>query len=203
MPMDAAPRNPNKMSFGVCLTISLLLHAVLISLFYPIPLHFRNEASNAFQSKLHRALTVNLNSKTQGANPNAVYQVGATKSAHAQIAAAAPPYRLSPLSRLPELLGGIQLDVELPIEPLASRQLQLRLAINRYGKVTAIQVLHSTLTSEIAVEIVRRFYEASYRPGEIDNRPVDSEMLIAVEVQDSNHRGGGDIVIPIDIKMEK
>lgn len=61
--------------------------------------------------------------------------------------------------------------------------LLLRLSIDRHGVVNAVSVLRSTLPHELEGKIVLQFYRAHYRPGEIDGVPVNSELLLAVDLQ--------------------
>jgi hypothetical protein len=43
--------------------------------------------------------------------------------------------------------------------------------------------MRSTLPRELEGQVVLQFYRARYRPGEIDGVPVNSELLLTVDLQ--------------------
>lgn len=45
-----------------------------------------------------------------------------------------------------------------------------------------VHVISSTLPHEVEGRIVLSFYRATYRPGELEGRPVNSEMTLLVNV---------------------
>jgi outer membrane biosynthesis protein TonB len=94
------------------------------------------------------------------------------------------PYYHSPhaLTRPPELVEEAPAEIELP-ELQEPGQVLLRLSIDRYGVVNGVQVLRSSLTRELEGQVVLQFYRARYRPGEIDGLPVNSELLLVVNLQ--------------------
>lgn len=94
------------------------------------------------------------------------------------------PFYHSPhaLTRPPELVEDAPEEIELG-ELQEAGHLLLRLAIDRYGVVDGVFVLRSTLARELEGQVVLQFYQASYRPGEIDGVPVNSEMLLVVNLQ--------------------
>jgi hypothetical protein len=99
-------------------------------------------------------------------------------------AAAPEPFYHSPhaLTRPPELVEEAPAEIELP-ESQEPGQLLLRLAIDRYGVVNGVSVLRSSLARELEGQVVLQFYRARYRPGEIDGVPVNSELLLVVNLQ--------------------
>jgi outer membrane biosynthesis protein TonB len=94
------------------------------------------------------------------------------------------PYYHSPhaLTRPPELVENAPAEIELP-ELGEPGQLLLRLAIDRYGLVNGVYVLRSNLTRELEGQVVLQFYRARYRPGEIEDVPVNSELLLVINLQ--------------------
>jgi hypothetical protein len=94
------------------------------------------------------------------------------------------PFYHSPhaLTRPPELVEDGPAEIELP-ESQEPGNLLLRLAIDRYGVVNGVSVMRSTLARELEGQVVLQFYRARYRPGEIDGMPVDSELLLVVNLQ--------------------
>ncbi len=94
------------------------------------------------------------------------------------------PFYHSPhaLTRPPELVEDAPEEIELA-ESQAPGQLLLRLAIDRYGVVNGVYVLRSSLTKDLEGRVVLQFYRARYRPGEIDGAPVNSELLLVVNLQ--------------------
>jgi hypothetical protein len=95
----------------------------------------------------------------------------------------APVYHASDaLTRPPELVENAPEEIELP-ESQGAGHVLLRLAVDRHGVVNAVNVLRSTLARELEGQIVLQFYRARYRPGEIDGVPVNSELLLTVDLQ--------------------
>ncbi|MDB5855902.1 MAG: hypothetical protein JWR22_3943 [Herminiimonas sp.] len=86
------------------------------------------------------------------------------------------------LSRQPELVGEAPESLEIP-SGLRSGHLLARLSIDRFGKVNAVSVLRSTLPHEVEGQIAMQFYQASYRPGEIDGKPVNAEMTLFINLE--------------------
>ena len=86
------------------------------------------------------------------------------------------------LTRPPELVEDAPEEIALG-ELQEPGHLLLRLAIDRYGAVNGVFVLRSTLARELEGQVVLQFYRARYRPGEIEGVPVDSEMLLVVNLQ--------------------
>ncbi len=91
-------------------------------------------------------------------------------------------HSLHDLSKQPELVGGAPNFVEFPLERMPSGSLLLRLIIDRFGHVSSVTSLRSTLPREIEGQIVMQFYRATYQPGEIDGIPVDSEMYVYAQI---------------------
>jgi hypothetical protein len=91
-------------------------------------------------------------------------------------------YSAHSLSRQPELVGEQPESLEIP-DSVQSGHLLVRLSIDRFGKVDAVTVLRSTLPHETEGGVVMQFYRASYRPGEIDGRPVNGEMILFINLE--------------------
>lgn len=118
-------------------------------------------------------------------SPPAPTAAVADASRAAETSAPAPePFYHSPhaLTRPPELVEDAPAEIELP-ESQEPGNLLLRLAIDRYGVVDGVYVLRSTLARELEGQVVLQFYRARYRPGEIDGVPVNSELLLVVNLQ--------------------
>lgn len=86
------------------------------------------------------------------------------------------------LTRQPELVGGIDETLYEPLEPGFRGRIVIRLYLNQLGKAERVKVLESTLPIQIEGSVVRAFYAARYRPGEIDGQAVMSEMTIDVDL---------------------
>jgi outer membrane biosynthesis protein TonB len=120
-------------------------------------------------------------SSKAGSMPGAALIVPATSQADG----AADPslyYSAHALSRQPELVGEPPESMEIP-EGVQSGHLLVRLSIDRFGKVNAVSVLRSTLPHDIEGQVVMQFYQASYRPGEIDGKPVNGEMVLFINLE--------------------
>lgn len=83
----------------------------------------------------------------------------------------------------PQLLDQIDENFVWPDGVARSGGLTMRLLIGINGRPLEINVVDSSFTREVESEIVRRFYEARYSPGEINNRPVVSEFVISVDLR--------------------
>jgi hypothetical protein len=91
-------------------------------------------------------------------------------------------YSAHSLSRQPELVGEQPESLEIP-DGVQSGHLLVRLSIDRFGKVKAVSVLRSTLPHELEGQVAMQFYQASYRPGEIDGKPVNGEMILFINLE--------------------
>jgi outer membrane biosynthesis protein TonB len=103
----------------------------------------------------------------------------------AQAEGAADPnlyYSAHALSRQPELVGESPDSMEIP-DGVQSGHLLVRLSIDRFGKVNAVSVLRSTLPHDIEGQVVMQFYQARYRPGEINGKPVNGEMILFINLE--------------------
>lgn len=86
------------------------------------------------------------------------------------------------LTRQPELIGGIDESLREPVEAGLRGRAIIRLYLNQSGKPERVSVLESTLPVEIEGLVVKAFYTAQYRPGEIDGLAVMSEMTVDVDL---------------------
>jgi hypothetical protein len=91
-------------------------------------------------------------------------------------------YSAHSLSRQPELVGERPESLEIP-DGVQSGHLLVRLSIDRFGKVKAVSVLRSTLPHDIEGQVAMQFYQANYRPGEIDGKPVNGEMILFINLE--------------------
>ena len=95
----------------------------------------------------------------------------------------APVYHsVDALTRHPELVDDAPEEIAIA-DTQEGGSLVLRLLIDRHGVVNAVSVVRSTLPRELEGRIVLQFYRARYRPGEIDGRPVNSELLLDIALQ--------------------
>lgn len=80
-----------------------------------------------------------------------------------------------PLSEIDQVLGDASRNME-------EGQLVLRLHINEQGTVDELRVLFSSVSRDSEALVVQAFFQAKYRPGEIDGTGVKSEMIVSVDL---------------------
>jgi len=85
------------------------------------------------------------------------------------------------LSRPPELIQG-SLDEMIGTDPSVDARgiLQLQIHLNSLGKPTSVTVLESTMVRDFEGYVVERFFNATYRAGERNGVPVDSDIVLSI-----------------------
>lgn len=86
------------------------------------------------------------------------------------------------LTRQPELAEAIDDKLNESFEAGFRGHAVIRLFLDETGKVDKVSVLESTLPIDIEGLVVRSFFKARYRPGEIDGVPVMSEMTVSADL---------------------
>ena len=86
------------------------------------------------------------------------------------------------LTRQPELAEAIDDKLNESFEGGFRGHAVIRLFLDETGKVGKGRVLESTLPIDIEGLVVRSFFKARYRPGEIDGVPVMSEMTVSADL---------------------
>lgn len=86
------------------------------------------------------------------------------------------------LTRQPELIGDVDETLREPLESGFRGRVVIRLYLNQHGDPERVKVLESTLPIAIEGLIVKVFFAARYRPGEIAGQPVMSEMTVDVDL---------------------
>ena len=203
-PARALTRTDRVMVRGIFLMLAVLLHIEAIRFFNP---RYEETPSSAKAPLVVQLKPVQLKPAPLPASPLSPPppgQVAETRSGGTPLPTAPPspaavlpdtvdaatpssspePFYHSPhaLTRPPELVEDAPEEIELG-ESQEPGHLLLRLAIDRYGAVNGVFVLRSTLARELEGQVVLQFYRARYRPGEIDGVPVNSEMLLVVNLQ--------------------
>lgn len=178
--------------FGVAFSLSLIAHAMLLSIPYPIPQTVDISATRATisvpQLSVSLARTKGFGSRqtTDGKfDGKTNHPLSGMKDSVKISTVPIPPtnYRMArDLDQAPELEGGITDAISLPAHGDANGEMLLRLIIDEKGRVRYLQALRSTVSDDIAGQIVLRFYRASYRPGTIAGQPVVAEMLIVINL---------------------
>lgn len=85
------------------------------------------------------------------------------------------------LTKLPELLGELP-EIALDQTGKNGQTISVRLIVSANGKVVFLNVLASSLPRLVEEQVVAALYHANYRPGEVDGKPVNAEMLLSVTV---------------------
>ena len=86
------------------------------------------------------------------------------------------------LTRQPELADEMGDSLQESLEAGFRGHVVIRLFIDQTGKADKVQVMASSLPIQIEGLVVKSFFHARYRPGEIDGQPVMSEMTVAVDL---------------------
>lgn len=86
------------------------------------------------------------------------------------------------LTRQPELAEAIDDKLNESFEAGFRGHAVIRLFLDENGKVDKVSVLESTLPIDIEGLVVKSFFKARYRPGEIDGVPVMSEMTVSADL---------------------
>lgn len=87
------------------------------------------------------------------------------------------------LTKPARLIDSIDRSFSWPIGVLQEGRVTLRLVIGVDGHPIEVNVRKSNLPRSVEGEVVRRFYEARYAPGEIGSRPVASEIVVEVDLR--------------------
>ncbi|MBK6974375.1 MAG: energy transducer TonB [Sterolibacteriaceae bacterium] len=86
------------------------------------------------------------------------------------------------LTRQPELADEMGDSLQESLEAGFRGHVVIRLFIDQTGKADKVRVMESSLPIQIEGLVVKSFFHARYRPGEIDGQPVMSEMTVAVDL---------------------
>ncbi len=86
------------------------------------------------------------------------------------------------LTRQPELAEAIDDKFNESFEAGFRGHAVIRLFLDENGKVNKVHVLESTLPIDVEGMVVKSFFTARYRPGEIDGVPVMSEMTVSADL---------------------
>jgi len=199
-------------SFSLAFSVSLIAHAVLLSL--PLPYPETSELHPSARST-GKVLTVDLPEKSENFppppppigefNPTSITTgriesptanlTDLRSSTSGELISAPPPmsFRLThELEQPPVMLSGISstyTQAGTPRLESAQGELVLRLIVDVTGKVTYVQPLRVTIPRAVADEIVLRFVDAAYQPGMIGGEAVTAEMLISISVGDTQSSG--------------
>jgi hypothetical protein len=92
-------------------------------------------------------------------------------------------YSGSELTKKPELRGELPNNYLLIPDNATTGYVRLLLNIDSHGVVNSVKVLGSSLDRYTEGQIVFKFYKASYQPGEIDGKPVASQLEILIQTQ--------------------
>lgn len=176
-----------------CLAGSFILHVFILSFSQQV---FWNPAGNSrytSQALFHPPLTVTLAPKEPPLSIALPAVPDATDRSHLlmtqQIAKPSsvdsPSPKNSPastyhatqeLTRIPELI--VQPPQAIEVGQGTSGEVVFKLSINRFGKVTLLQQLKSSLPRDVEGKLAMQLYRSEYRPGEINGLAVDSEMTV-------------------------
>lgn len=95
-------------------------------------------------------------------------------------------FRSEELTRQPELVGNLDDALREPLEVGFRGRLVIKLFLDEKGKVDSVRVVESTMPVRIEGLVVKAFYFARYRPGEIEDQAVMSEMTVEVGVSSND-----------------
>ncbi len=89
-------------------------------------------------------------------------------------------YRLGQLTKRPMLLTPVELLVNGTAAAHTPGHMRIRLLISPHGRIDEVVIDNSSLTSLLRDEVIARFANAVYEPGEIDGQPVASQVTIEI-----------------------
>jgi hypothetical protein len=89
-------------------------------------------------------------------------------------------YRLTELTKRPVLLTPVELLVNSTAAARAPGRMRIRLLISPHGRIDEVVIDNSSLAKVLRDEVIARFANAIYEPGEIDGRPVPSQVTIEI-----------------------
>jgi hypothetical protein len=157
-----------------CLAGSLILHAFILlfsqqTFWSPV-----GSSRNIGHSGWQEPLTVRLVPKELPAAP--ITKISSAPTTPTPTSATSTFHGSKELSRMPEIIG--QPPEAIQIGQGTTGEVVFKLSINRFGKVTLLQQLKSTLPRETEGKLAMQLYLAKYRAGEINGIAVDSEMIV-------------------------
>ncbi len=157
-----------------CLAGSFILHAVFLSFSQQAFWNPVGNSRNPEYATLHEPLTVRLVPKEP---PSAlIAKISSAQTPSSPKPSTSTYHAAQDLSRKPEMIDKQPEAIE--IGQGTTGEVVFRLSINRFGKVTLLQRLKSTLPREAEGKLAMQLYQAKYRAGEIDGIAVDSEMIV-------------------------
>jgi hypothetical protein len=104
------------------------------------------------------------------------------------VAALTPPlpdpadayHSVGELTKRPMLITPIELLFNAPASTNRPGRMRIRLLISPHGRIDEVVIDNSSLTSLLRDEVIARFANAIYEPGEIDGKPVASQVTIEI-----------------------
>lgn len=90
-------------------------------------------------------------------------------------------HRIGELTKRPLLVTPIELLVNAPVTAIRPGRMRIRLMISPSGRIDEVIIDDSSLASTLRDEVTARFANAVYEPGEIDGRPVPSQVTIEIK----------------------
>lgn len=88
------------------------------------------------------------------------------------------------LSEQPVLLDDLpEVEFSDGVVGRSDKHIVLRLIIGADGRAKHLQVLDSSVPRYVEEQVVRSVFQASYRPGTINGKPVAAEFIISVKVE--------------------
>jgi outer membrane biosynthesis protein TonB len=167
-------------SLFIAFAISVFAHLILFVAWW-VPGNLLRPAALAKSTMLRVTLLPSVVSRKL---PTTIDQSNAVESGNQVSPTAEVSYhRANELTKPAQLTEPIARDIEWPAGSDVSQHLTLRVIVGSTGNALSVNVLESTLPREVEAEIVKRFYVASYQPGEINRHPVVSEMLVSIDLQ--------------------
>jgi hypothetical protein len=89
-------------------------------------------------------------------------------------------HHLGELTKRPMLLTPVDLLVNGNAAARQPGRMRIRLLISPHGRIDEVVIDNSSLTSLLRDEVIARFANAIYEPGEIDGKPVASQVTIEI-----------------------
>jgi Gram-negative bacterial TonB protein C-terminal len=89
-------------------------------------------------------------------------------------------HRLADLTKRPVLLTPVELLVNGTAAAQRPGRMRIRLLISPHGRIDEVVIDNSSLAAVLRDEVVARFANAVYEPGEIDGKPVPSQVTIEI-----------------------
>jgi Gram-negative bacterial TonB protein C-terminal len=89
-------------------------------------------------------------------------------------------HRLGELTKRPVLLTPVELLVNGTAAVRQPGRMRIRLLISPHGRIDEVVIDNSSLANVLRDEVIARFANALYEPGEIDGQPVASQVTIEI-----------------------